>query len=133
MDAKRREQLFFGNIFLLNQYIPDASAFILSEASGFGQSMAEAAAGNAGRIALAAAGLTIMGAELFLVLKGTLAILLRDRTVHLEPGELFVVPRGVEHKPVAECEAQVLLLEPASTVNTGDVRNQRTVESPEYI
>jgi len=71
--------------------------------------------------------------ELFLVLKGTLAILLRDRTVHLEPGELFVVPRGVEHKPVAECEAQVLLLEPASTVNTGDVRNQRTVESPEYI
>ena len=71
--------------------------------------------------------------ELFLVLNGTLAILLRDRTVHLEPGELFIVPKGVEHKPVAESEAQVLLLEPASTVNTGDVRNQRTVESPEYI
>jgi mannose-6-phosphate isomerase-like protein (cupin superfamily) len=71
--------------------------------------------------------------ELFLVLNGTLAILLRDRTVHLEPGELFIVPKGVEHKPVAECEAQVLLLEPASTLNTGDVRNPRTVESPEYI
>ncbi len=71
--------------------------------------------------------------ELFLVLNGTLAILLRDRTVHLEPGEIFIVPKGVEHKPVAELEAHVLLLEPASTLNTGDVRNDRTVASPEYI
>lgn len=71
--------------------------------------------------------------ELFLVLLGSLAIHLRDRVVHLEPGELFVVPRGVEHKPVAEREAQVLLLEPASTLNTGDVRNERTVDAPERL
>lgn len=71
--------------------------------------------------------------ELFLVLNGALSILLRDRTIHLEAGELLIVPRGVEHKPVAESEAHVLLLEPAGTLNTGDVRNEKTVEDPEYI
>ncbi len=71
--------------------------------------------------------------ELFLVISGTLGILLRDRTIHLEPGELFIVPKGVEHKPIAETEAQVLLLEPAGTLNTGDVRDHRTVETPEFI
>ncbi len=71
--------------------------------------------------------------ELFLVLRGRLAIHLRDRTVELQEGEFFIVPRGVEHKPVAEEEAHVLLIEPTSTVNTGDVRNERTVESPEHI
>ena len=71
--------------------------------------------------------------ELFLVISGTLAILLRDRTIHLEPGELFIVPKGVEHKPVAETEAQVLLLEPAGTLNTGDVRDHRTVDSLEFL
>ena len=71
--------------------------------------------------------------ELFLVLAGHLAIHLRDRVVELAEGEFFIVPRGVEHKPVAEEEAHVLLLEPISTVNTGDVRSERTVERPERI
>jgi mannose-6-phosphate isomerase-like protein (cupin superfamily) len=68
--------------------------------------------------------------ELFLVLDGALAIELRDRTVELTPGELFIVPRGVEHRPVARGEAQVLLFEPAGTLNTGNVRNEQTVEKP---
>jgi mannose-6-phosphate isomerase-like protein (cupin superfamily) len=71
--------------------------------------------------------------ELFLVLRGTLAIHLRDRVVELGEGEFLIVPRGVEHKPVAEREAHVLLLEPASTLNTGDVRNERTVDAPERL
>jgi len=70
--------------------------------------------------------------ELFLVTKGTLVIRLRDRDVTLGPGELLVVPRGVEHLPVAEEECEVLLLEPAGTVNTGDAGGARTVE-PEWI
>src|SRR5439155_22522525 len=65
--------------------------------------------------------------ELFLVLKGCLVIQLRDRDIMLEPGELFIVPQGVEHKPIAEAETHVLLFEPAGTVNTGDVTNERTV------
>jgi mannose-6-phosphate isomerase-like protein (cupin superfamily) len=71
--------------------------------------------------------------ELFLVLRGALAIHLRDRVVTLEEGEFFIVPRGVEHKPVAVEEAHVLLLEPASTLNTGNVRSERTVECPERL
>src|SRR5262249_34487882 len=57
----------------------------------------------------------------------------RDRQVWLEEGELLVVPRGVEHRPVAEQEAHVLLFEPASTRNTGNVRNERTIAAPEWI
>ena len=71
--------------------------------------------------------------ELFLVLAGRLELHLRDRVVTLEPGEFFIVPRGVEHKPAAACETHVLLLEPASTLNTGNVRNQLTVDSPARI
>jgi len=71
--------------------------------------------------------------ELFLVLGGTLRMELRDRTIELAPGQLLVVPRGVEHRPVAEGEVHVLLFEPAGTLNTGDVRNERTVEEPERI
>ena len=71
--------------------------------------------------------------ELFLVLRGHLSIELRDRTVELDEGELFIVPRGVEHQPVAPREAHVLLLEPGSTLNTGNLRNSRTVEAPEWI
>ena len=71
--------------------------------------------------------------ELFLVVEGELRILFRDGEVHLQAGELCVVPRGVEHKPVAETEVRVLLLEPASTVNTGTTGGPRTVESPEWI
>jgi mannose-6-phosphate isomerase-like protein (cupin superfamily) len=58
--------------------------------------------------------------DFFLVLEGQLEIELRDGTVVLEPGELFVVPAGVEHRPRAENEAHVLLIEPIATVNTGD-------------
>jgi mannose-6-phosphate isomerase-like protein (cupin superfamily) len=70
--------------------------------------------------------------ELFLVTKGTLVIRFRDRDVTLDPGELLVVPRGVEHLPVAEEECEVLLLEPAGTRNTGDAGGARTV-APEWI
>lgn len=58
--------------------------------------------------------------DLFLVLKGRLRIEMRDRNVSLGPGELFVVPKGVEHRPVAEEETHMLLIEPAGTPNTGD-------------
>lgn len=58
--------------------------------------------------------------ELILVMSGRLTIQLRDRDVVLDPGELFVVPRGVEHSTVAEEETAILLLEPAGTMNTGD-------------
>ena len=72
--------------------------------------------------------------ELFLVLRGQLEIHLRGRPpVVLDEGELFIVPRGVEHKPVAAEEAHVLLFEPAATVNTGDVRDHRTIIEPESI
>jgi mannose-6-phosphate isomerase-like protein (cupin superfamily) len=71
--------------------------------------------------------------ELFLVLRGSLAIHFRDRVVELAEGELCIVPRGVEHKPVARGEAAVLLLEPASTLNTGNVRDARTREALERI
>ena len=65
--------------------------------------------------------------ELLLVVKGRLTIRLRDRDVDLEEGEFFIVPRGVEHLPVAAEEAHVLLLEPKTTLNTGNVNNERTV------
>ena len=67
--------------------------------------------------------------ELFLVVKGRLLIKLRDRDLWIGEGEFAIVPRGVEHCPVAEDEVHVLLLEPKSTVNTGDVQNERTVAS----
>ncbi|MCI0419451.1 MAG: cupin domain-containing protein [Acidobacteria bacterium] len=71
--------------------------------------------------------------ELFLVVKGRFRMEFRDRQVWLEEGEFLTVPRGVEHRPVAEEEAHVLLFEPASTLNTGSVRNERTVETLERI
>jgi mannose-6-phosphate isomerase-like protein (cupin superfamily) len=67
--------------------------------------------------------------ELFLVLAGRLLMRFRDREVELGPGELIVVPKGVEHCPVAPEEAHVLLLEPKTTLNTGNLRNERTVEA----
>lgn len=67
--------------------------------------------------------------ELFLVVKGKLVIRLRDRDIQLEEGEFFIVPKGVEHMPVADEEVHVLLLEPKTTLNTGNVRNERTVEA----
>ena len=71
--------------------------------------------------------------ELFLVVKGRLRMEFRDRVVEIDPGEFLVVPRGVEHRPVAEEEVHVLLFEPASTLNTGNVRGERTVETLERI
>lgn len=71
--------------------------------------------------------------ELFLVLRGILRMELRERTLVLREGELLVVPRGVEHRPVAEEEVHVLLFEPAGTLNTGDAGGPRTVVSPERI
>lgn len=71
--------------------------------------------------------------ELFLVVKGRFRMEFRDRHVWLEQGEFLVVPRSIEHRPVAEEEAHVLLFEPATTLNTGDVRDERTVERPERI
>jgi len=65
--------------------------------------------------------------ELFLVVKGELLIKLRDRDIQLREGELVIIPRGVEHLPTAGEETHVLLLEPKSTVNTGNVQDKRTV------
>ncbi len=59
--------------------------------------------------------------ELFLIIKGNLTIKFRDRDVHLKEGELIVIPKGVEHKPVCEKEVQVILIEPKTTLNTGNV------------
>ena len=71
--------------------------------------------------------------ELFWVIEGCLEIHLREKVVELHPGELFVVPRGVEHKPVASTECQIVLFEPAGTLNTGNIVNDHTVPEPEVI
>jgi mannose-6-phosphate isomerase-like protein (cupin superfamily) len=71
--------------------------------------------------------------ELFLVVSGSLRMDLCDRSVEVGAGEFIIVPRGVEHRPVAEREVHVLLFEPATTLNTGNVRNERTVERPERL
>src|SRR3989441_11143237 len=65
--------------------------------------------------------------ELFLVVKGKLLIKLRDRDIWLEEGDFVIIPKGVEHLPIAEEEVHVLLLEPKTTLNTGNTRNERTV------
>ncbi|MFN2240311.1 MAG: cupin domain-containing protein [Thermoanaerobaculia bacterium] len=71
--------------------------------------------------------------ELFLVVKGTLRIQLRDGERVLGPGEMIVIPRGVEHLPIADEECHVLLFEPESTLNTGDVENERTLRELEEL
>ncbi|MCK6558431.1 cupin domain-containing protein [candidate division KSB1 bacterium] len=71
--------------------------------------------------------------ELFWVVKGRLLIKLREGEIRLEPGEFVIIPKGVEHLPVAEEEVHLVLLEPKSTSNTGNVRNERTVERLEWI
>ena len=71
--------------------------------------------------------------ELFMVMKGQLSIEMRDRTVTVNSGEFFVVPKGVEHKPFANAETHLLLFEPLSTEHTGDVKTEITVESYEEI
>ena len=71
--------------------------------------------------------------EMFLVLHGTFQMEFRDRTVPLAEGEFLIVPRGVEHRPVAAEEVHVLLFEPAGTLNTGDAIDARTVAHPKNI
>ena len=71
--------------------------------------------------------------ELFLVVKGCLTIKLREEDVVLEEGEFCIVPRGIEHKPVAEQEVHVLLFEPKSTLHTGNVRTEKTVDKQDWI
>lgn len=71
--------------------------------------------------------------ELFLVLDGSMTMEFRERTISLDAGEMIIVPRGVEHRPVARKEAHLLLFEPATTRNTGDVVSERTVAKPERI
>ena len=71
--------------------------------------------------------------ELFYVVKGKLRMEFRDKIVEIEPGEMIVVPRGVEHKPVAVEEVHVMLFEPATTLNTGNVENERTRKELETL
>lgn len=67
--------------------------------------------------------------ELFLIHKGSLTIKFRDREIVLEPREFLIIPRGVEHKPVAEEEVELIMIEPKSTVNTGDAESELTTEA----
>ncbi len=71
--------------------------------------------------------------ELFFVVKGRFRMEFRDRVEWVEAGEFIIVPRGVEHRPVAEAEVEVMLFEPATTLNTGNLRNERTRERLERI
>ena len=71
--------------------------------------------------------------EMFLVVKGTMRMRFRERDVLVHEGEFIIVPRGVDHMPVAEGEVHVVLFEPKSTLNTGNVRNERTLPTLERI
>ena len=71
--------------------------------------------------------------EMFLVVRGRLIIRLRERDIVLEDGEFFIIPKGVEHMPVTEEEVHVMLIEAKTTLNTGDVENERTVGNPQWI
>lgn len=71
--------------------------------------------------------------ELFYVIGGTLTIEFRDRVEILNPGEMLIVPRGVEHRPVAHDEVHLMLFEPGSTLNTGNVENEKTIREPKRI
>ena len=71
--------------------------------------------------------------ELFFIVKGTLKMEFRDQVIELKENEMMVVPHGVEHKPVAEEEVWIMLFEPVSTLNTGNILNERTKETLEEI
>ncbi len=71
--------------------------------------------------------------ELFMVIKGKLKIHLKEKTVQLNEGEFFIVPKGIEHKPSAEEEVHLMMFEPAGTLNTGNIQNEMTVPNPEKI
>ena len=71
--------------------------------------------------------------EMFLVLRGSLKIAFRDRTETINENEMIIVPKGVEHKPIAEEEVSIMLFEPATTINTGNLDNERTRKNLEYL
>tara|TARA_B100001996_G_scaffold338735_1_gene291340 strand:- start:79 stop:456 length:378 start_codon:yes stop_codon:yes gene_type:complete len=71
--------------------------------------------------------------ETFLVIKGQLTIQLREEKVFLDEGEMIVIPKGVEHKPIAKKECQIMLIEPKETVNTGNINNERTIHNEQCI
>ena len=71
--------------------------------------------------------------ELFMVIKGNFNMEMRDKTITLHEGDILIVPRGTEHRPVASEEVHILLFEPVSTINTGNERNERTRSEPEII
>jgi mannose-6-phosphate isomerase-like protein (cupin superfamily) len=71
--------------------------------------------------------------ELFLVVKGRLIMELRDKIIEINEGEFIIVPHGVEHKPVAEEEVHIILFEPATTVNTGNIQNEMTRKELEKL
>ncbi len=71
--------------------------------------------------------------EMFLVVQGRFTMKLRDRDVEIREGEFIIIPRGLEHKPVADEECHVVLIEPKSTLNTGNVRNERTLDKLQRI
>jgi mannose-6-phosphate isomerase-like protein (cupin superfamily) len=71
--------------------------------------------------------------EMFFVMKGRMVMQLRDGDIALEAGEMLVVPKGVEHRPVAEDETQLMLIEPAGTLNTGNTVGEMTVTSPQVL
>jgi mannose-6-phosphate isomerase-like protein (cupin superfamily) len=71
--------------------------------------------------------------EVFIVLYGEMSIVFRDDSINLKAGEMFVVPKGVEHKPFAEKECNAMLVEPAGTINTGDVRDEMTADDNIWI
>ena len=71
--------------------------------------------------------------ELFLVHRGSFRMEFRDRTIELTAGDILIVPRGVEHRPVADAEVEVLLFEPSTTLNTGNLVNERTIRNPKHL
>ena len=71
--------------------------------------------------------------EMFLITKGKLKMEFRDKVVEINEGEFIIVPRGVEHKPIADEEVELLLFEPASTLNTGNIENERTLKELKKI
>ncbi len=71
--------------------------------------------------------------EVFIVIAGTLNIEFRDRTITLQTGEMFVVPKGVEHKPTATSECKVMIIEPKGVVNTGDVGSELTAQNDVWV
>jgi mannose-6-phosphate isomerase-like protein (cupin superfamily) len=71
--------------------------------------------------------------ELFLVLNGEFDMHLRDKIIRIQKGDFIIIPKGTEHKPIAEKEVHVMLFEPATTLNTGDLENERTKNKLEWI